>query len=146
MSGRPTFTIVLSRPTMNRLMQQTASIRPRRPRPVAGGGTGAAAREAGRAGRGAGGAGRGAGVAAGRGRAPTARPGYGSGAEWPAASSRPRTDAGFRSGSRAGTLSDLRWVDFASACIVRTPQVVLAPGEYRLLMTRPALDGGSGPS
>ena len=25
-------------------------------------------------------------------------------------------------------------------------QVVLAPGEYRLLMTRPALDGGSGSS
>ena len=36
MSGSPTFTIVLSRPTMNRLMQQTASIRPRRPRPAAG--------------------------------------------------------------------------------------------------------------
>src|SRR5207245_4042972 len=144
-------TIVLSRPTMNRLIQQAASIRPRRPRPVAGGGTGAAGREAGgagrgagAAGRGAGAAGRGAGAAGGRGRAPTARPGYGSGAEWPAASSRPRTDAGIRSGSRAGTLSDLRWVDFAGACIVRTPQVVLAPGEYRLLMTRPALAGGSG--
>src|SRR6266581_1441173 len=34
--------IVLSRPTMNRLMQQTASIRPRRPRPAAGRDTGAA--------------------------------------------------------------------------------------------------------
>ena len=32
MAGSPTFTIVLSRPTMNRLMQQTASMRARRPR------------------------------------------------------------------------------------------------------------------
>src|SRR6266852_8956811 len=31
MAGSPTFTIVLSRPTMNRLMQQTASMRARRP-------------------------------------------------------------------------------------------------------------------
>jgi hypothetical protein len=30
MAGRPTFTIVLSRPTMNRLMQQMASMRARR--------------------------------------------------------------------------------------------------------------------
>ena len=35
MAGSPTFTIVLSRPTMNRLMQQTASIRARRPRVAA---------------------------------------------------------------------------------------------------------------
>src|SRR4029077_18871754 len=52
MSGSPTFTIVLSRPTMNRLMQQTASIRPRRPRPVTGGGTAAAGRDARRGGPG----------------------------------------------------------------------------------------------
>ena len=31
MAGSPTFTIVLSRPTMNRLMQQTASMSMRRP-------------------------------------------------------------------------------------------------------------------
>jgi len=49
-------------------MQQTASIRPRRPRPAAGCGTWAA-------GRGPGTAGWGPAATGGRGRAPTARPG-----------------------------------------------------------------------
>src|SRR6185369_12013954 len=98
MSGRPTFTIVVSRPTMNRLMQQTASIRPRRPRPAAGRDAGAAGWGPGGAGWGSGAAGwgpggagwgsggtgwdpararRGLGAAGwrGRGRAPVARPG-----------------------------------------------------------------------
>jgi len=108
MSGSPTFTIVLSKPTMNRLMQQRRGISPRRPRPDAGGDTGAAA--------GAGVVGWGpeswAGVRerrAGRRRAPAARPGYGYGPGrvtcpepgGPRQARAPGRCTGIRSGSRS---------------------------------------------
>src|SRR5580704_3069405 len=112
MDGRPTFTIVLSRPTMNRLMQHTASMRVRRARtaaPVT---------------------------------APVSMPGAAAVPEAmarpssalmfmcdavPLASSRLRTGTGFRPGSRAGTLSDLRWASRAGACIAKNPSGTYSP-------------------
>jgi hypothetical protein len=132
MAGSPTFTIVLSRPTINRLMQQTASMSVRRPRvaalaPVLISVLASAL-------------------------VPVLMPMLASAlvpvlmpmlASAPEARARLRTGTGVRSGSRPGTLSDLPWASRTCACIAQTPWVVLAADEYQLLVTRPALDRGS---
>src|SRR5580658_6683470 len=116
MAGSPTFTIVLSRPTMNRLMQQTASMSVRRPRVAAPAPVPSSA------------------------PSPAPRPAL---ASAPEARARPRTGTDVRCGSRPGTVSDLPWASRTCACIAQTPWVVLAADEYQLLVIRPALDRGS---
>ena len=92
MDGSPTITIVLSSPTMNRLRQQTARMRVRRARTAA--------------------------PVTVSGATPVAAPGC---RPVPGASSSLRTGTDDRSGSRAGTLSDLQRVLCTGACIGPTP-------------------------
>src|SRR6516165_4304647 len=112
--GSPTFTIVLSRPTMNRLVQHTASMRARRACSAA------AVTEPGSM--------PGSGPCAGSGAVPVAMlvPIFTS-EPAPRATSRLRTGTESRPGSRAGTLSDLRWESRAGACITRNPSGTYSP-------------------